>query len=74
MLGEMQAIEARRVGGLDEGQPLVEQLRGRAFAVLDVVEQSNFHFFSSSLPIFLTTGMSRLASASTNFANSGWSM
>ena len=46
MLGEMQAVEARLVGGLDEGQPLVEQLRGRAVAVLDVVEQSNFHFSS----------------------------
>ena len=73
MLGEMQAIEPRRVGGLDEGQPLVEQLRGGAFAVLDVVKKSDFHF-SSNLPIFLMTGMSRLASASTNFWNSGWSM
>ena len=47
MLGEMQAIEARRVGGLDEGQPLVEQLRGGAFAVLDVIKQTNFHFSSN---------------------------
>ena len=44
MLGQMQAIEAGLVGGLDEGQPLVEQLRERPLAVLDVVEQSNFHF------------------------------
>ena len=74
MLGEMQAVEARLVGRLDEVQPLVEQLRGGAFAVLDVVEKSDFHFsFSSNLPIFLMTGISRLASASTNFWNSGWS-
>ena len=70
MLGDMQAIEAGLVGGLDEVQPLVEQRRERPLAVLDVVEQSDFHF-SSSLPIFLTTGMSRLASASTKRTNSG---
>ena len=70
MLGEVQTIEARRVRGLNEGQPLVEQLRGGAFAILDVIKQSNFHF-SSSLPIFLMTGINRLASASTNLANSG---
>ena len=38
VLGEMQAVEACRVGLLDEGQPLVEQLRDRPFAVLDVIE------------------------------------
>ena len=70
MLGEMQAIEAGLVGRLNEGQALVEQARKRAPAVLNMVEQSDFHF-SSSLPILRTTGMSRLASASTNFANSG---
>ena len=73
VLGEMQAIEAGFVGGLDEFQPLVEQLRERPLAVLDVVEQSDFHF-SSSFPILRITGMSRLASASTNAWNSGWSM
>ena len=41
-----------------------EQQQERPFAVLDVVEQSDFHF-SSSLPIFLMTGLNRLASAST---------
>ena len=53
-----------------ELQPLVEKLRDRAVAVLDVVEKSDLHF-SSSLPIFLMTGMSRLASAATNLSNSG---
>ena len=70
MLGEMQAIEARLVGGLDERQPLVEQLRdagvrrarcGRTVQLSFLVQPSDF----------LTTGMSRLASASTNFWNSG---
>ena len=45
VLGEMQAVEARLVRCLDEFQPLVEKLRHGAVAVLDVVEQSNFHFF-----------------------------
>ena len=70
MLGDVQAIEAGLVRRLDEGQPLVEQRGERAFAVLDVIEQSDFHF-SSNLPIFLITGMRRVASASTNLANSG---
>jgi hypothetical protein len=43
VLGEMQAIEARGVRLLDELQPLVEQLRDRPLAVLDVVEKSDFH-------------------------------
>ncbi len=73
MLGHVQAIDAGLVRRLDEGQPLVEQGGERPLAVLDVIEQSDFHF-SSSLPILRITGMSRLASASTNGANSGWSM
>ena len=43
MLGHMQAIDAGIVGGLREGEPLVEQGRQRTFAVLDVVEKSEFH-------------------------------
>ena len=73
MLGHVQAIDAGLVGGLDEGEPLVEQGGERPLAVLDVVEQPDFHF-SSNRPILRMTGMSRLASASTNAANSGWSM
>ena len=48
VLGQMQAVEARLVRRLDELQPLVEQLRERPVAVLDVVEQSNFHFLVQS--------------------------
>jgi hypothetical protein len=55
MFGEMQAVEAGLVAFLDEGKPLIKKLRGRAFAVLDVIEQSNFHFSSS--PSDLMTGM-----------------
>ncbi len=51
MLGEMQAVEARLVGGLDEGQPLVEQLResggrrarcGRTVQLSFLVQPSDF--------------------------------
>ena len=71
VLGHVQAIDAGFVGRLGEGETLVEERRHRAIRCFDVIEQSDFHFFSSSLPIFLTTGMSRLASASTKAANSG---
>ena len=73
MLGHVEAIDAGLVGGLDEGEPLDEQGGERPLAVLDVVEQPDFHF-SSNRPILRMTGMSRLASASTNAAKSGWSM
>ena len=47
MLGDMQAIDAGRVGGFGELQPLVEQRRQRPFAILDVIEKSDFHGASS---------------------------
>ena len=43
VLGQMQAVEAGLVGGLDEIESLVEQGGERALTVLDVVEQSDFH-------------------------------
>src|SRR5947209_16407342 len=43
MLGHVQAIDARFVGGLGEGDPLVEQGRERTIAMLDVVENPDFH-------------------------------
>ena len=73
MLRHVQAVDAGLVGRPDEGQALVEERRERALAVLDVIEQSDLHF-SSNRPILRITGISRLASASTNGAKSGWSM
>src|SRR5262249_57114020 len=43
MLGDMQAIKAGLVGGGGEFNPLVEKLRDRPCAVLNVVEKSDFH-------------------------------
>src|SRR5438093_1037694 len=43
MLGHVQAIDAGFVGGLGEGDPLVEQGRERTIAMLDVVENPDFH-------------------------------
>ena len=70
MLGHVQAVDAGLVGGPGEGETFIEQRRQRPVSGLDMVEQPDFHF-SSSLPIFFTTGMSRAASASTKRANSG---
>jgi hypothetical protein len=39
----VQAIDAGIVGGLGEGETLVEQGRERTLSVLDVVEESDFH-------------------------------
>ena len=49
MLGEMQAVEAGLVAGLDKTQALVEQLGERALAMLDVIEQSDFHATSADV-------------------------
>jgi hypothetical protein len=43
MLGNLQTIKAGFVGGLREGQALVEELRHRPPRILDVIEKSNFH-------------------------------
>ena len=43
VLGDMQAIDAGRVGGFGETQPLVEQRGQRPFAIFDVIEKSDFH-------------------------------
>jgi len=43
MLRHVQAIDAGLVGGLGEGEALVEQGRERTLAMLDVVEKSDFH-------------------------------
>ena len=43
MLGKVQAIEAGRIGRCGELQAFVEQRRQRPRAILDVVEQSDFH-------------------------------
>ena len=43
MLRHVQAIDAGVVGSFGEGETLVEQGRERTLAVLDVVEQSDFH-------------------------------
>jgi hypothetical protein len=51
MLGEMQAIEAGCVGGLDEAKPLIEQGCHRTLAEFDVIEQSDFHDFSANVSL-----------------------
>ena len=43
MLGNMQTIDSRGFRRFGETQPLVEQLRQRPIAVLDVIEKSNPH-------------------------------
>jgi hypothetical protein len=43
MLRHMQAIDAGLVGGLGEGEPLVEERSERPLAMLDVVEKSDLH-------------------------------
>src|SRR3979411_1718903 len=43
VLGDVQAVDAGRLGGGGELQALVEELRERALAPLDVVEKSDFH-------------------------------
>src|SRR5262249_10795411 len=43
VLRHVQAIEAGRLRGLDEGEALVEQGRERTTGMLHVVEQSEFH-------------------------------
>src|SRR5262249_15602663 len=49
VLGDVQAVDAGLGGGLDEGEPLVEERRERACAVLDVIEKSDFHGSSMEL-------------------------
>ena len=53
MLRHVQAIDAGLVGRLDEGQALVKERRERAVAVLDVIEQSDFHDSRPIVPILL---------------------
>jgi hypothetical protein len=43
VLGDMQAIKAGFVGGGGEFNPLVEKLRDRPCAILNVIEKSDFH-------------------------------
>ena len=43
MLGDMRAIEARLVGGGEELQPLVKDLRQRPIGTLDMIEKTDFH-------------------------------
>src|SRR5262252_6815472 len=43
MLGHVQAIDAGLLGGLGEGEALVEQGGERTLPVLDVIEKSDFH-------------------------------
>jgi len=43
MLGDVQTVEARLVGDLDEGKTLIEELRHRPLCVLDMIEKSNLH-------------------------------
>ena len=43
VLGDMQAIKAGFVGGGGEFNPLIEKLRDRPCAILNVIEKSDFH-------------------------------
>ena len=45
MLGHVQAIDARLVGGCHEGEALVEQGRQRPVRAFHMVEQADFHDF-----------------------------
>ena len=46
VFGEVQAIDAGGVGRFGEFQTLVEQRRERARAILDMIEQPDFHIAS----------------------------
>ena len=70
VLRHVQAVDAGLVGRLHKGEPLVEERCQRAICRFDVIEKSDLHGVSS-LPIFLTAGMSRAASASTKRRKSG---
>ena len=49
MLRKVQAVEARLVGRDREFEPLVECRRNRPVGTLDMVEESDLHFFSCGL-------------------------
>ena len=44
MLGDVQAVNTGGIGGFDEFQPLVEQLRQRPVAMFDMIKQSDLHY------------------------------
>ena len=50
MLGDVQAIEAGRIGRGGKLNALVVELRDRSLAVLNVVEKSDFHAIPSLIP------------------------